>query len=77
MSEEIVEPCFFLESTKTCAVYLEMLENFAFPQTVAEVDSLLLQQDGASTYFSVIYVLLLVYGSAGECRLSDLHGVLT
>jgi hypothetical protein len=52
MSEEIVEPCFVLESTTTCAVYLEMVENFVFPQTVAEVDSLILQQDGAPTHFS-------------------------
>jgi hypothetical protein len=45
MSEEMVEPCLFLESITTCAVYLEML-----PQRVAEVDSLISQQDGAPTH---------------------------
>jgi hypothetical protein len=36
-----------------------MLENFVFPQIVAEVDGLIFQQDGAPDYF-------LADGSAGE-----------
>jgi hypothetical protein len=53
MSDRIVGPFFFHESTITGAVYLDMLQNFVFPQT-AEVDSLIFQQDGAPPYFGAI-----------------------
>jgi hypothetical protein len=33
------------------AVYLDMLQNFVFPKTVAEVDGLIFQQDGAPAHF--------------------------
>jgi hypothetical protein len=36
------------------AVYPDMLENFVFPQAVAEVDGLLIQRDGAPAHFGAI-----------------------
>jgi ribosomal protein S18 acetylase RimI-like enzyme len=53
MSGRIVGPFFFHESTITSAVYLDMLENFVFPQ-IAEVDGLIFQQDGAPPHFGAI-----------------------
>jgi hypothetical protein len=53
MLDRIVGPFFFHESTITSAVYLDMLENFVFPQ-IAEVDSLIFQQDGAPHHFGAI-----------------------
>jgi hypothetical protein len=50
MSDRIVGPFFFHDSTITSAVYTDMLENFVFPQMVAEVDGLILQQDGARAH---------------------------
>jgi hypothetical protein len=38
------------ESTITSAVYLDMLENFVFPQIVAEVNGLNFRQDGAPAH---------------------------
>jgi hypothetical protein len=46
-SDRIVGSCFFHENIIMCAVYLDMLDNFVFPQIVAEIDSLIFQQDGA------------------------------
>jgi hypothetical protein len=46
-SDRTVGPCFLHKSITTCVVYLDMLENFMFPQIVAEVDSLTFQQVGA------------------------------
>jgi hypothetical protein len=40
---ELLNPSF------TSAVYLDMLENFVFPQTVTEDDSPIFQQDGVPT----------------------------
>jgi hypothetical protein len=40
MSNRIVGPFFFHESTITSAVYLDMLQNFVFPQ-IAEVNGLI------------------------------------
>jgi hypothetical protein len=59
-----------------------MLENFVFPQTVAEVDGLIFEQDGAPAYFGAIVSTtlderLLVDGLAGEDRLIGHHRVLT
>jgi hypothetical protein len=53
MSDRIVGPLFFHESTITSAVYLDVLENFVFPQ-IAEVDCLIFQQDGAPPNFGAI-----------------------
>jgi hypothetical protein len=53
MSDRIVGPFFFHESTITSAVYLDVLENFVFPQ-IAEVDGLIFQQDGAPPHFGAI-----------------------
>jgi hypothetical protein len=53
MSDRIIGPFFFHESTIMGAVYLDMLENFVFPQT-AEVDGLIFQQDGAPPHFGAI-----------------------
>jgi hypothetical protein len=36
------------------AVYLDMLENFVFPQILAEVDGLIFQQDHAPAHFGAI-----------------------
>jgi hypothetical protein len=44
----------FHENTITSAVYLDMLENFLFPQIVAEVNCLNFQQDGAPACFGAI-----------------------
>jgi hypothetical protein len=52
-SDRIVGPFFFHESTITSAVYLDMPENFVFPQ-IAEVDGLIFQQDGAPPHFGAI-----------------------
>lgn len=54
MSDRIVGSCFFHKSTIMSAVYLDMLENFVFPQIVADVDSLIFQQDGAPVHFGAI-----------------------
>jgi hypothetical protein len=53
MSDRIVGPFFFHESTITSAVHLDILQNFVFPQT-AEVDCLIFQQDGAPPHFGAI-----------------------
>jgi hypothetical protein len=53
MSDRIFGPFFFHENTITRAVFLDMLENFVFPQ-IAEVGGLNFQQDGAPPYFSAI-----------------------
>jgi hypothetical protein len=50
-SDQIVGSCFFHETTILSAVYLDMLENLVFPQIVAEIDSLIFQQDGAPVHF--------------------------
>jgi hypothetical protein len=51
MSDQIAGPCFFHESTTTSTVYLDMQDNFVFPQTVGEVDGLIFQQNGAPAHF--------------------------
>jgi hypothetical protein len=38
----------------TSAAYLDMPENFVFPQIVAEVNDLISQQDGAPAHFCAI-----------------------
>jgi hypothetical protein len=59
MSDRIVGPFFFHESTITSAVCLDTLENFVFPQ-IAEVDGLIFQQDGAPPHFGAIVRTALV-----------------
>jgi hypothetical protein len=46
---ELLDP-----SSSTSAVYLDILGDFVFPQTVAEVDGLISQQDGAPAHFGPI-----------------------
>jgi hypothetical protein len=53
MSDRTVGPFFFHKITITSAVYLDMLENFVFPQ-IAEVDGLIFQQDGTPPHFGAI-----------------------
>jgi hypothetical protein len=81
MSDGIVGPCFFHESTTMSAVYLDVLENFVFPQIVAEADAVIFQQDDAPAHFcAIVWTAVddfLVDGSAGEGRLIGPHGVLT
>jgi hypothetical protein len=48
--DRIVRP-FFHKNPIMSAVYLDMLENFVFPQIVAEVHGLIFQQDGAPAHF--------------------------
>jgi hypothetical protein len=55
MSDRIVGPFFFHESTITSAVYLDMLEISVFSQiVVAEVDDLIFQEDCAPACFGAI-----------------------
>jgi hypothetical protein len=51
MQDWIVRPFFIHEIIITSAVYLDVLENFVLPQTVAEVDGLIFEQDGAPAHF--------------------------
>jgi hypothetical protein len=53
MPNRICGPFFFHESTITSTVYLDMLENFVFPQ-IAEVYGLIFQQNGAPPHFGAI-----------------------
>jgi hypothetical protein len=81
MSDQIVGLFSFHERTIMSAFYLNILENFMFPQTVAEAEGPIFKKDGAPAQFVPLYVLLwmnhfLVSGSAGEGGLIGLRGVL-
>jgi hypothetical protein len=58
------------ESTIKIVVYVDMLENFVFPQIAAEVNGLNFQQDDAPAHFGAIVRTalddFLVHGSVGE-----------
>jgi hypothetical protein len=54
----IIGPFFFIENAVMCQVYLDMLENFVFPQ-IAEVDGHMFQQNGASPHFGAIVLTAL------------------
>jgi hypothetical protein len=73
-SDQIVRPCFFHEGTITSAVYLDTLENFMFPQTVAEIESLIFNKMVQQSIFVLLYPLLwmndfLIYRLAWEGQL--------
>jgi hypothetical protein len=52
-SERIVGPCFYHESATSIADYLDVLQNFCVPAdiTVAEVDDLISQREGAAAHY--------------------------
>jgi hypothetical protein len=73
---ELLDP-----ASSMSAVYLDALENFVFPQLIAEADAVTFQQDGAPAHFcALVWTAVdgfLVDGSAGKGRLIVPHGVLT
>jgi hypothetical protein len=54
--DQIVGPFFFHEGTSE--VYLDMLENFVFPQIVAEVDSLIFQHSATAHFGAIVCTAL-------------------
>jgi hypothetical protein len=54
MSDGTAEHCFFHESTSMSTAYLDLLENFVFPQEVVEADTIIFQQDGAPAHYCAI-----------------------
>ena len=53
MKDRIIGPFFFCEATVTGSVYLDMLEQFVYPQVDAFQSSIIYQQDGAPSQCSM------------------------
>ena len=53
MKDRIIGPFFFRERTVTGPVYLDMLEQFVYPQVVALQPNVIFQQDGAPPHWSM------------------------
>jgi hypothetical protein len=74
MSDGTLGPCFFHESATSIAVSLDVLENFVFPQIVAEVEALVSKEMVQQPITVPLYALLwtddsLVDESTGKGRL--------
>jgi hypothetical protein len=54
MKDMIIGPFFFMEPNVTATPYLDMLEQYAFPQTAHKQPNILFQQDGAPPHWSNI-----------------------
>ncbi|KFM65919.1 hypothetical protein X975_00306, partial [Stegodyphus mimosarum] len=54
MHDQVIGPFFFTEKTVSSVVYLDMLENFVFPQLEELQPHVFLQQDGAPPYWGII-----------------------
>jgi hypothetical protein len=53
MKDSIVGPFFFMEATVTGSVYLDMLEQFVYPQVADLQPNIICQQDGAPPHWSL------------------------
>ncbi|KFM56612.1 hypothetical protein X975_18900, partial [Stegodyphus mimosarum] len=54
MHDRVIGPFFFTEKTVSSVVYLDMLENFVFPQLEELQPRVFLQQDGAPPHWGTI-----------------------
>jgi hypothetical protein len=54
MKNMIIGPFFFMEPTVTATPYLDMLEQYAFPQIAHKQPNIIFQQDGAPPHWSNI-----------------------
>lgn len=54
MKDMIIGPFFFIEPTVTGITYLDMLEQYAFPQIAHKQPDIIFQQDGAPPHWSNI-----------------------
>ncbi|KFM70121.1 hypothetical protein X975_02734, partial [Stegodyphus mimosarum] len=54
MHDRVIGPFFFTEETVLSVVYLDMLENFVFPQLEELPPDVFLQQDGAPPHWGTI-----------------------
>ncbi|KFM78615.1 hypothetical protein X975_09761, partial [Stegodyphus mimosarum] len=52
--DRVIEPFFFTEKTVSSVVYLDMLENFVFPQLEELQPHVFLQQDGTPPHWGTI-----------------------
>lgn len=54
LHDRVIGPFFFAEASITSAVYLDMLEQFAFPQIEDLQPDIVLQQDGAPPHWGLV-----------------------
>ena len=54
MHDQVTGPFFFTQKTVSSVVYLDMLENFVFPQLEGLQSHVFLQQDGAPPHCGTI-----------------------
>ncbi|KFM67718.1 hypothetical protein X975_00548, partial [Stegodyphus mimosarum] len=54
MHDRVIGPFFFTEKTVSSVIYLDMLENFVFPQLEELQPHVFLQQDGAPPHWGTI-----------------------